>query len=658
MKAVRVKQISVLKALGNQFLQRSTPPLVAAPSPLPTQLSGSQMPRPGIRILPSNPCLDLYFHRPMGSGIHSNLEFHETLTKQLLPRAWSHDPLTTLKLICNLQAKWRDNGKPYEEAFYAAAFWLHHNHPKTLACNLLPIASAFGRIFDVLDILSRVLLQGNGQQQVDQYSMTWTRKEKNKHFLSQQYQFQLTQNGRKKNRTTCPLPPPSPRQIRQIKVEKAKKKASALLKRRKTIATANKAVDRYHGDPDYWFLHDRVTDLMAECLKHDIQQFNQHLQQRREREQGQDQDANEKKMQTLEFNVTSVAYCFEFVPPPTDQLLYESIARKIFLPGESDSESEFLNPMSLWRRRLRKEILVPLRQALALANETGANKWGYCPCYELEASDAAASAVHKYMVALQKAIAAAEAKSESVSESMIEAGAMLPHPIVRYAVNYNGRYERAAELQWKRMVEDVYKKQGRLNNCLAVCNVLASESVALGLFVSQLSEGPWEGKVVSYNEKPQLHLVRGEDLKSKFSFMQSLVECQDWEVDLGKVFDLILEVAVNENVKADQMVRKVFVFTSVGDFSDGCWKPRGGDYEEIQRKFEEKGYAVPHLVIWNLIGVGYAPLRTGEPGVTLLGGFSDAMLKSFLENDGELGPEQVMELAISPQCYQTLAVFD
>ncbi|KAL6282837.1 hypothetical protein ACE6H2_013766 [Prunus campanulata] len=524
------------------------------------------MPRPGIRILPSNPCLDLYFHRPMGSGIHSNLEFHETLTKQLLPRAWSHDPLTTLKLICNLQAKWRDNGKPYEEAFYAAAFWLHHNHPKTLACNLLPIASAFGRIFDVLDILSRVLLQG---------------------------------------------------QIRQIKVEKAKKKASALLKRRKTIATANKAVDRYHGDPDYWFLHDRVTDLMAECLKHDIQQFNQHLQQRREREQGQDQDANEKKMQTLEFNVTR------------------------------ESQSEFSNPMSL-QRRLHKEVLVPLRQTLAPANQEGANKWGYDPC-----------PAHKYMLALKKAIA-----SESVSENMIEASAVLPHRIVRYAVEYNGRYERAAELQWKRMVEDVYKKQGRLNNCLAVCDAGASVSVALGLFVSELSQAPWEGKVVNYSQNPQLHLVRGEDLKSKFSFMHSLEECEDWEVDLGKVFDLILEVAVNENVKAEQMVRKVFVFTFFKQFHDGCWKPRcwETDYEAIQSKFKEKGYGnvVPHLVVWNMSqDKSTQAVPCTQPGVTMLSGFiTNNLVKSFLDNDGDIFPDHVMEAAQSPRKYQSLVVVD
>ncbi|CAB4307062.1 unnamed protein product [Prunus armeniaca] len=63
---------------------------------------------------------------------------------------------------------------------------------------------------------------------------------------------------------------------------------------------ANKAVERYHGDSDYRFLHDRVSELMAECLKHDVQEFNQHQQQRREQEHNQ----KKKKMKTLDLNIT------------------------------------------------------------------------------------------------------------------------------------------------------------------------------------------------------------------------------------------------------------------------------------------------------------------------------------------------------------------
>ncbi|KAH0985143.1 hypothetical protein GBA52_012320 [Prunus armeniaca] len=73
-------------------------------------------------------------------------------------------------------------------------------------------------------------------------------------------------------------------------------------------------------------------------------------------------------MKKLEFNITDAADCFRFVPPPMDQLLYETVARNVFSPGES--QSEFSNPMSL-QRLLRKEILVPLRQALAPEDEEG-----------------------------------------------------------------------------------------------------------------------------------------------------------------------------------------------------------------------------------------------------------------------------------------------
>ncbi|PQQ00324.1 uncharacterized protein Pyn_14586 [Prunus yedoensis var. nudiflora] len=238
---------------------------------------------------------------------------------------------------------------------------------------------------------------------------------------------------------------------------------------------ANKAVERYHGDPDYRFLHDRVSDLMAECLKHDIQEFNQHQQQRREQEHNQ----KKKKMKTLELNITGVANCYRFH------------ARRIRIfepnvPARAAAEGGF----------------GALETSLG-SSEPIANKWGYDQrlVYSRE-PDTSVSVVHKYMVALRTAITAAESKSESVSESMIEASAVLPHRIVPYAVEYNGLYERAAELQWKRKMDDVYKKQGRLNNCLAVCDAGASMSVALGLFVSQLSQGPWEGKVVNYSQKP------------------------------------------------------------------------------------------------------------------------------------------------------------
>ncbi|KAJ4882919.1 Uncharacterized protein Rs2_33012 [Raphanus sativus] len=73
-----------------------------------------------------NPCLDFFFH-VVPSTPKESLE-------QRLRTAWSHDALTTLKLICNLRGV-RGTGKSDKEGFYTAALWLHACHPKTLACN-------------------------------------------------------------------------------------------------------------------------------------------------------------------------------------------------------------------------------------------------------------------------------------------------------------------------------------------------------------------------------------------------------------------------------------------------------------------------------------------------------------------------------------------
>ncbi|KAF9607098.1 hypothetical protein IFM89_032214 [Coptis chinensis] len=86
-----------------------------------------------------NPCLDFFFHVVPNTDAHS--------VEQRLEAAWKHDDLAALKLICHLRGV-RGTGKSDKEGFYAAALWLHKNHPKTLACNMKSIAE-FGYFKDL-----------------------------------------------------------------------------------------------------------------------------------------------------------------------------------------------------------------------------------------------------------------------------------------------------------------------------------------------------------------------------------------------------------------------------------------------------------------------------------------------------------------------------
>lgn len=222
-------------------------------------------------------------------------------------------------------------------------------------------------------------------------------------------------------------------------------------------------------------------------------------------------------------------------------------------------EEEYLHKV---RHRLRKEILVPLRKAMDLPEiYIAAKQWDSIP-YNRVASVAMKRYKGKFLEhdgeRFRKYL-----EDVKAGKAKIAAGGLLPHEIVAQLNigNYYGQacaeedYE-VASLQWQRMVDDLLK-QGKMKNCLAVCDV--SESmvgrsgsmggwsgsmggwsgtgsmygisthldtfrdnaspmdvlVALGLLVSELNEEPWKGKIITFSRQPQLHLIKGDDLRSK-----------------------------------------------------------------------------------------------------------------------------------------------
>ncbi|XP_068307162.1 uncharacterized protein [Pyrus communis] len=610
-----------------------------------------------------NACLDLFFQVvPSTPASYIN---------QQLPLAWAHDALTTLKLICNLRGV-RGTGKSDKEGFYTAAFWLHKNHPKTLACNLASFAE-FGYFKDMPEILYR-LLEGHDvrKKQREEWSIAKGR------LLGRRRSTIRRLARRRTRRTSTKITKAAsgainrrrqsePKVVKMMKalerVKLEKEKASAARKEKK-IAMAKKAVARYLRDPDYRFLHHQVSDLFAECLKSDLENFK----------------SNEYKKITL-----AAKWC-----PSLDSsfdrstLLCEAIARKVF-PRESYPEYEGVEEAHYAYRvrdRLRKEVLVPLRKVLQLPEVyMGANQWGAIP-YNRVASVAMKLYKEKFMKHDEERFKK-YLGDVMAGKSKIAAGALLPHEIIASLKHGDGG--EVGELHWTRMVEDMLK-QGKMKNCLAVCDVSGSMRgtpmevcVALGLLLSELSGEPWKGKVITFSHDPQLHLIQGDDLSSKCEFIRRM----EWgaNTDFQKVFDLLLEVAVNGNLKPEHMIKRIFVFSDM-EFDEASasscrypgrwsWEIDGGreesgkwetDYEVIQRKFEEKGYGdvVPQIVFWNLRHSRSTPVSGSQKGVALLSGFSKNLMKLFLDEDGEIhiSPDRIMEEAISGELYQKLVVID
>ncbi|XP_059650881.1 uncharacterized protein LOC132297160 [Cornus florida] len=589
-----------------------------------------------------NPCLDFFFHVVPDTPPDDLIE--------RLQLAWSHNPLTTLKLICNLRGV-RGTGKSDKEGFYTAAFWLHNHHPKTLASSVRAFVE-FGYFKDLLEILYRIL-EGPEVRKIEK-DERW-RKTKTKSKSGGMFKREnRPKKGNEEKRERIL------RSLEEMNAERSKEKETArVLRKEREAAKAKKALDKYNQDPNYRFLHDRISDLFVDLLKSDIENLN-----------------------SGKLNQISLAakWC-----PTVDSsydkstLICEGIARKLF-PRESDPQYQGIEEAHYVYRvrdRMRKQVLVPLHKALELPEVfMSAKQWG-----SLQYNRVASVAMKTYKELFLKHD---EDRFKEYLENVksgkakIAAGALLPHEIIVSLGDKDGG--EVAELQWKRMVEDMSKK-GKLTNCIAICDVSGSMSgvpmevsVALGVLVSELSEEPWKGKLITFSADPEIQSVEGNTLLAKTEFVRKM----EWgmNTDFQKVFDRILEVAVEGKLNEDQMIKRVFVFSDMefdqasGVRSYECDSECGDDdgpnengwetdYQVIQRKFGERGYSkVPEIVFWNLRNSSSTPVVARQSGVALVSGFSKNLLTMFLEGGGVVNPEDVMELAISGEEYKKLVVVD
>ncbi|PQM40808.1 uncharacterized protein Pyn_12261 [Prunus yedoensis var. nudiflora] len=145
-------------------------------------------------------------------------------------------------------------------------------------------------------------------------------------------------------------------------------------------------------------------------------------------------------------------------------------------------------------------------------------------------------------------------------------------------------------------------------------------------------------------------------LSSSISFFcLSLLTCIRYlAMELVKIFDLILRVAVEVDLKPEKMIKKLVVFTYCipSRFYDSCaWDTK---YGAIQRMFKDNW----NISNWNSPSIDLPLIDSPRPGVTPLGGWFNNLVKSFLYIGGDFRPHHLMEAAIADKEYQILAVVD
>lgn len=273
----------------------------------------------------------------------------------------------------------------------------------------------------------------------------------------------------------------------------------------------------------------------------------------------------------------------------------------------------------------------------------------------------------KYLAALEK------------GEAKINASVAFPHDIVhKYGDGWYGKEikeDPALEAMWKAL-PDMVKEDG---NTLVVRDGSGSMTVgvdpnsrvsalevatALAIYFSEKCSGAFKDKFITFSSRPStIDLSNCKSLAAKIRRCYQENDCSNTNIEA--TFDLILQTAVRNNMKQEDMPRNILIISDM-EFDSAVGNGYGWYrtdhppvneklFKTIEKKFQSKGYKLPRLVFWNVNSrTGTIPVKQNELGVALVSGFSVNVCKMVLS--GELDPYKCLIEQLDAERYKPVEV--
>lgn len=250
-------------------------------------------------------------------------------------------------------------------------------------------------------------------------------------------------------------------------------------------------------------------------------------------------------------------------------------------------------------------------------------------------------------------------KKVYLGEGKLNANGLMPYEIV-HRVMGDGygltalKDDLLAELMWQKIAEEGFRNEWGLENCIVVAdgsgsmystvtgstNIRAIEVCdSLAIYFAEQLQGVFHNKAITFSGRPKfIDLEQGNNLKEKLEIMLAHNEVANTNIEA--VFDMLLSMAVSNQVPAEELPEQVLVISDMefdsATRSGGSWNNRGCAwkrfdeplFQQIAEKYKQAGYTMPRLVFWNVCGrTDTIPMVDNESGICLLSGFSQNAMK-------------------------------
>ena len=181
---------------------------------------------------------------------------------------------------------------------------------------------------------------------------------------------------------------------------------------------------------------------------------------------------------------------------------------------------------------------------------------------------------------------------------------------------------------------------------------------SLAIYFAERNTGAFHNHFITFSQRPKLIEIKGKTIADKVRYCMSFDECAN--TNLMATFDLILQTAIKNNLKQEDLPTKMFIISDMEfDNATGSWSFLGGrkfedtNFEVAKAKFEAAGYKLPTVIFWNVASRNMQqPVTMKEDGVVLVSGFTPRLFQMITGD--KLSPYAFMMDTLSSERYSCI----
>ena len=227
-------------------------------------------------------------------------------------------------------------------------------------------------------------------------------------------------------------------------------------------------------------------------------------------------------------------------------------------------------------------------------------------------------------------------------------------------------YDETLELAWQKL------KDISIKDTLVVADGSGSMTIpvsgrttaldvanALAIYTSEHNNDAYKNKYITFSSRPQF-VEFDEDNSLREKLITAFKHNEIANTNIEAVFDLILGLAVENNLRPDMMVKNVLIISDM-EFDRAQRTAHSSTYltkplfEEIKKKYHNEGYKLPKLIFWNVNSrTKTIPLIENDLGVVLVSGFSQNVLKMVMSSNYD--PYEVLVEVLDSERYDRITL--